>query len=611
MKKLLTGFRQRLTSSIQFRLTIYFIIILMPLIFISLYANYKSKQILEGQISERSKNAMMSSLDNMDVTMQSLRDLAILISSDQDLSQMLNNLEQSPLSAESVYGSVELLTRITNINNVNSILTQTAIFQTNMHMLFTSTYGWKSIDDYSKQDWFRRVKNANGKNILYSPVKDEAQGSFELNSVFNVNNLVLMRSMDIFNSVKKGNVLMLSVPKEKLLNFAKKLSDFKDSEIYLYDENQQLLISTATNDSKIPLGELTSGKSSMIRIAGSKQSTFIIKVTSEESHWSLVMTQPESEVFKQTKQLQTFTLLIIVISCFLAMGISWVVYSGISAPIRGLSYGMKQLRLGNLSMRLDNHRSDELGYLTETFNLMAEQQRYLVHDIYEKELRLAQTELNFLQSQINPHFLYNTLDSIYWMSKNYDADDIGDVVLNLSKFFRLSLSKGRDTFSLSETMEHLSYYIHIQEIRFGDKINFQVELDPEVSSFQLLKFLLQPLVENAVIHGLEKKQHGGVLHIQAYLEMDRLKLEISDNGVGIESGRLVYIREQLAIERKDSVAYVKSDDLFALRNVQRRIQIYYGAEAELQIHSEALTGTKVIIYLPFQQPIDKQQEETE
>ncbi len=128
MQRIYSGFSQRLLRSIQLRLTVYFIIILLPLVFISLYANNKSKQTLENQISERTNNALLSSLDNIDVAMQGLRDLAIFISSDADLSQVLNELEQAPSSAESLYGSVELLNRITNINNVNSILTQTAIF---------------------------------------------------------------------------------------------------------------------------------------------------------------------------------------------------------------------------------------------------------------------------------------------------------------------------------------------------------------------------------------------------------------------------------------------------------------------------------------------------
>ena len=128
---------------------------------------------------------------------------------------------------------------------------------------------------------------------------------------------------------------------------------------------------------------------------------------------------------------------------------------------------MRQLRLGNLNTKLVNNRQDELGYLTDAFNQTAEQQRHLIHDIYEQQLRLTKTELKFLQSQINPHFLYNTLDSIYWAAKNYEAEEISEMVLNLSRFFRLSLSKGRETFTIEETFAHLNYYIRVQQLRFA------------------------------------------------------------------------------------------------------------------------------------------------
>ena len=198
-----------------------------------------------------------------------------------------------------------------------------------------------------------------------------------------------------------------------------------------------------------------------------------------------MMEQPLEELRSHTDSLKVFSYGILAVSLVLAVWISWIIYRGISAPLRKLAYGMKQLRTGNFTIQLEDTRVDELGYVIESFNRMAENQKTLIRDHYEKQLLLSKMELKFLQSQINPHFLYNTLDSIYWTAKNYEADEISEMVLNLSKFFRLSLNKGNETFAVGETIEHLKYYIKVQQLRFLD--HFTVRYDIAKRSLSCIK----------------------------------------------------------------------------------------------------------------------------
>ncbi|MDQ8738581.1 sensor histidine kinase [Paenibacillus sp. LHD-38] len=207
-----------------------------------------------------------------------------------------------------------------------------------------------------------------------------------------------------------------------------------------------------------------------------------------------------------------------------------------------------------------------------------------------------------MQSQINPHFLYNTLDSIYWSAKNYDADEISEMVLNLSRFFRLSLSKGQEAFTVEETFSHLQYYIRVQQLRFVDQFTVRFQSIGESSGLYVLKLLLQPLVENAILHGLEKRRAGGDLSISAEVEEEWLMLTVSDNGKGIGEKRMVRLREALGRSGGGDVnaASDRSMDFFGLLNVKARMKLYYGEAAEFTIESGEGAGTIARIKLPVE-----------
>jgi two-component system sensor histidine kinase YesM len=330
-----------------------------------------------------------------------------------------------------------------------------------------------------------------------------------------------------------------------------------------------------------------------------------VTIDSDYSTWRLELVQPKSELYKETDQLRLFTVAIIGLSILLAIIISWVVYSGIASPVLKLSRGMKRLSSGELNIHVDTKRKDEFGFLIQSFNKMAVVQKHLIEDHYEQQLRLATTELKFLQSQINPHFLYNTLDSIYWTAKNYDADEISEMVMNLSKFFRLSLNKGRQVFTIEESITHLHYYLRIQQLRFMDNFTVDYQISEESKGVPILKLLLQPLVENAIIHGMEGKSSGGSLVISSRIEKGHtVVISVQDNGPGISEERLRYIQHELEMMGSRSVPASSQDeehvkDLFGLRNVLGRMKLYYGREADLTVHSVAGEGTTVTISIPL------------
>lgn len=570
--------KETFSQSIQAKLTSYFIGILLPLICFSLYANDRSRTILEQELAERTTSAMGSALEYVDLTMDGTKNLATLLSTDSALTSRLKHTGDT-LSSAALVDFTQVMLQISNIATVNPGLSAVTVYHGGSGRLLSSRIGALHRPEASAEPWFEEVMRAGGSYVLYVPDKHEEALMGWADPVYDEEQIVLIQQMDLHSRERASNILMLSLPKQRLLGYLQSLVPSEASKVSLFDNRGRLIVSSGSGPEEPGIKDL------------------VLRVDSPRSGWSLELMQPEGEIYRKSRPLQLFTYWIIVISCLLAVWISWLVYSGIASPISSLVSGMKQLRRGSFDAKLDHGRRDELGYLTDAFNQTVEQQRHLIQDIYEQQLRLTKTELKFLQSQINPHFLYNTLDSIYWSAKNYEADEISEMVLNLSRFFRLSLSKGRETFTVEENFAHLRYYIRVQQLRFIDQFEARFHAGPGTGGLFILKLILQPLVENAILHGLEKGDGGGELLVTAEREGEWLMLTVADNGKGIPEARLLDIKS--ALSRKGEMgAEEPGTEFFGLLNVKSRIKLYYGEEAEFTIDSEEGKGTVSRIALP-------------
>lgn len=605
-RRILPKIRKLLAGYIQVRLTWYFLIILLPLAGFSLFAIAKSQTILEVQTGERTQGALHTMTDYLDLTLQNIEQLSSLIAFDMNVNATLQSVGQEP-EKQSFVHFAQVMDQITSMTTVNLIVDQiTIIHMPSRTVISTKFGGGKLPEGAEKQEWYQQLMEANGGTIFFTPQKGE--------SYFDADSVHLIRTMDPYNrTLINPNILVLSVKKSALIELAKPLLPSENANIYLFDNDGRSITGTGGSLNPQVWGHVD--KVRTIRKSPQTGTEMVtISVKSKLSGWSLMMEQPLWEIRKHTDSLKVFTYGILVGSLVLAIWASWMFYRGISAPMRRLAYGMKQLRTGNFTIQLEAKRVDELGYVLESFNRMAENQKTLIRDHYEKQLLLSKMELKFLQSQINPHFLYNTLDSIYWTAKNYEAEEISEMVLNLSKFFRLSLNKGNETFSVKETIEHLKYYIKVQQLRFLDHFTVQYDIAEESAHYHVLKLLLQPLVENAVLHGLEKQTGGGELSISTYLENNLLVLEVCDNGVGVSEERLGYIRSKLDEASRSAIEGISSDmkkdkDLFGLRNVVTRMKMYYGHESEFHFESGHQTGTRITLRLPLElcaSPFDEQ-----
>ncbi|RKN78313.1 HAMP domain-containing protein [Paenibacillus ginsengarvi] len=579
-------------QNIQLRLTVYFLFILLPLVAVSLFLAFRSRDLLVEQTTERTKAALSSSMDYIDLTLQNVEEISTSIATDSNMLRLLENSGPG-LPPQAVINYLELQKQLSSVTSINQMISQIAVYHSISGVMISTASGSKRITNPAQLAWLEQMSRFSGSGIVYTMSSEPTPDGLTFGNLIGTDGISIVRAMDLNNPNRQPNLLTVTLSKAKLLNLIHSLLPSENAQIYLMTNNRKIITGSDNIDEK------------QLAAKRADDSMFTVEVNSKVYKWSLLLMQPESEVYAKSKQMELYTYVIIAISVLLALWISWAVYSGIASPMQKLLQGMKRAGRGNFNVKLETDREDEFGYLTQSFNQMIQNQKQLIENGYEQQLRVALTELKFLQTQINPHFLYNTLDSIYWAAKNYEADEISEMVLNLSRFFRLSLSKGSDTFTVEETVSHLHYYVRVQQLRFLDKFAIAYDIQEESKAIPIMKLLLQPLVENAILHGLEQRDRGGELRVQIRLDDAYLHMTVSDNGVGMSAERMRYVQDELAqvfAPDKPMLSlppWEAPKDLYGLRNVASRIRLVYGKRSRMEVDSVEGEGTNVSVSLPL------------
>lgn len=324
---------------------------------------------------------------------------------------------------------------------------------------------------------------------------------------------------------------------------------------------------------------------------------YIIYETIEPLHWNLFLQISSDELFHEVRK-QSHIILLLCLSTlpiiFLAVS---NIFQDIIKPINILVNKMHQMEIGETGVTMTWNRSDEIGYLVSSFNKMSTEIDDLINRVYKEEIAFANAEIKALQAQINPHFLYNTLETINWKAQLEGVDEISDMVMALSNLMEAGIDRNGQKFvSLKQEMDYVENYMLLIQKRFGNKITFQKEMDPDTLEYPIPKLILQPLIENAIRHGIEPKGKGRICLTSGY-EKDFLILQIMDDGVGIPADTLAWLSASLSHPPSSHSQGKFSNTEVGILNVQRRIQLIYGNPYGLKIKSSP-EGTKVIINLP-------------
>lgn len=321
--------------------------------------------------------------------------------------------------------------------------------------------------------------------------------------------------------------------------------------------------------------------------------------------WTIFYSMPAVTLLREIHSIKSFSIIVVIVCILLTFPLTLLISSYLTAPIKRLLESMKKFQQGCFDEHVEIKYDDEIGKLGMGYNQMVANVKELINNVYVLQIKEREAELNALQAQINPHFLYNTLDTIYWKAEKQGQEELGEMVYSLSRLFRLSLNRGKEFTFVSSEKELIEHYLKLQKVRFKDKLNYQLLFDEDIMDFILPKLILQPFVENAILHGLESKKAGGLIVISGKRESTNLHFSIEDNGKGMDEATL---QRLLSPKTGNDLKGSEIRSGYAIKNVMERLAIYFNNHYILNILSQVEIGTRIEITIPAQKFTDIQGE---
>lgn len=470
---------------------------------------------------------------------------------------------------------------------------------------FKSNYYTFNDDDLRDSSWYRTIFESNLLTVS-GPYRESAAVKTTPN--WNMEFFSLgIPFIDRQTGMRTG-VILAEIEKRVI----KKITDTtfgKTGYILILDNRNNILISSDKYDEQPDLSALPSLSPRSFqelivteRFIGTDEDEETVFIDSDDylvlyqilkiPGWKVVGVIPRNELRTDKDNILWVLLVLPLISCILAGFAAVKISSGIVKPVYQMSTLMKKAEGGNLQVRMTEIGNDEIGQLGRSFNIMVEKLDDLMTQIYSSQAKIRKTELQLLQAQINPHFLYNTLDAIKYLAKRGENDGVVRMVVSLAKFFRSSLSKGMAVITIEEELERIEHYLTILKIRYSNKFEYMINLPPELRSRKILKLLLQPIVENAVYHGIKEKPEPGHIIITVQQVDRNIVIMVKDSGCGMTEDRLDELRKSI-----HSRAFADREN-YGLRNIQERIEIFFGPDYGLEFSSRYGEGTEVRIIIP-------------
>ena len=317
-----------------------------------------------------------------------------------------------------------------------------------------------------------------------------------------------------------------------------------------------------------------------------------IYTSSKEFGWKTIGVFSLASTLIQVSETRVTLIMILCVAGIFALIMGVAFSTSIVNPILKLERLMTTAQDGNLNARFHARYNDEIGSLGRTFNAMLDRIQTLIDQVLYEQKKKRYAEINALQAQIKPHFLYNTFDTIHWLAKKYKADDIVYIVQCLTRLFRIGLSNGREIITLKDEALHAECYLNIQRIRYEDILDFEINISDELKTLYVHKLILQPLVENALYHGIKATLKKGKITIDAKVEDESILITVCDNGAGISNEKVSQINTMFELGNNQGLGY-------GMFNVDQRIKISYGSEYGLKVSSKEGEGTAVVIRYPI------------
>lgn len=459
-----------------------------------------------------------------------------------------------------------------------------------------SDYNSGGILDYDqvrKSGYYQKAVNLKGHPFWQLVTEDDPLLSYSRNK-----KVAFIRTIQDTDRFMESGLMILFVDLDMLRKSHVDAFTKDDLGVILLDENNQLLFET--DNINFQYSQLT--KDASLRFEGGegnttlqfgKEKVLVTYTTLEETNWKVLTTISVNSLYQQVEPLLRVSLLIALICVILAFGLSAKMASFVTKPINKLLHSMKRYQEGHFDERVHFYYRDEIGILGNGYDTMAEHIDQLINKTYRLELEERKAELRALQSQINPHFLYNTLDSIFWHAQKMGDKEISETVYALSQFFRLSLNGGKEFIQVNHEKSLLESYLLLQKRRYRQKLDYEIEFDEGILNDQMPKLMLQPLVENSIMHGVLKKENGGKITVKGSFVDGKLTFSVEDNGIGMTEEKLHRLLD--FSEQKEMGNQLHG---YAIKNIYERLNILYGKDFVFKMESQPGKGTKMFLAFP-------------
>lgn len=576
--------------SIRFKLLFYFVIItLFSILALSFLGSTLYKNAIEEETNAHTVQMMEQVKNHIEVYIKEMDNIIYYLSQDSSVIQFLDweNTDSSPF-----YLLEYKVRQLQGVYIEKHVEIAGAMIVSEKKQFASKGLEPITRDAMTDEQWYKKaVQEPDHIHLLSHPIG---------RNIRTEQNLSADQVLSFVRAVKDPltgrvlGVILIDMKLDIIQDIVESASLGKSGFIFIMDENGFVVYSPVNPIVYRISGDWMEGRSGKIFRYINELEYQMVFNTFPEFDWRIVGVFPLKESLQVVAEIQFYTIIIALVTLLLAFMASWYFTNSIVRPVGKLRSLMKKVEEGELHLRFPSKTKDEIGQLGNSFNHMVQEIDNLIHLVYLEQKEKREAELKILQAQIKPHFLYNTLDTIQWMAQDRDADDIVDIVVALTHLFRISLSKGREVIPLSEEIQHVESYLIIQMARYEDKLSYEIDISPELEMQSVLKIILQPLVENAIYHGIKEKLTKGKIRIYGYQEDSKLVLVVEDNGIGFEPDRLMQMNESFHAVRQSS-----EDRGYGLYNVNERIKLSHGSGYGLKIESERGRGSRIVVRLPL------------
>lgn len=582
--KKVTGFFQKRTASLKIstKIMLFYFLLFMFTILVSsfLYQNIYSG-IISGKVSEMSVQTLYSISANIDSVVENADNYSKTIFTNDYLQNMLKNakpyidlIAQNKVRAYLIK-LTETIPSITSVYLFDNYGNRLSMDKQQIKILAT--------DKINLAPWYRAVRESRGYYIL----RLNAGGIFE--KAPGGNYISLIRVVNDLQDQRPIGILVMNLPEKSFINTYKDLVSKYGMQVILLDENNEKIIDTGSSEFDGMIAGMITDREYNTGVVKINRQEYLVSYLKTKYNWKIISIAPFSELSRESSIFSLIAFIVIVLNSILLFMGSIFISRLITNPVKKLLKAMKGIEkneFGTVDLKMG---SSEFEKLQDGYNRMVIEIQKLIGKILEEQKIKRKAELDVLQAQIKPHFLYNTFDAISFLALEGRSDEVYTIMKALGSYYRTSLNKGSEVITVGEEIDVVRNYLTIQKIRYGDILTDSYEIETGIEKTRILKLVLQPLVENALYHGIKPRGEPGHISVSAARQDGFVKLTVSDNGVGMTEDNIHKIFEGVKPGEETN---------FGMRGTIERLRIFYGIENVLSIKSEPGIGTEVALTIP-------------